>query len=160
MAGAVDEAAELLYGLPLDEFTTARNAAAKELRDLGLGAEADEVKALAKPSVAAWAVNRLTRRRHAELEAFLKAATGARDALEALVRAAREELGGPVSEAIGARIRQTLEAAAVDDGAAEDIRRGRLVKELEPAGFGTLAAHASPSRGKRRAPTPDAAATR
>src|SRR6266700_5797540 len=178
MAGAVDEAAELLYGLPLDEFTTARNAAAKELRDLGLGAEADEVKALAKPSVAAWAVNRLTRRRQAELEAFLEAATGARDAqlrgcgdareairrqrdaLEALVRAAREELGGPVSEAIGARIRQTLEAAAVDDGAAEDIRRGRLVRELEPAGFGTLAAHASPSRGKRRAPTPDAAATR
>ncbi len=36
MADPVDAAAELLYGLPLDEFTVARNAAAKELRDRGL----------------------------------------------------------------------------------------------------------------------------
>ena len=48
MADPVDAAAELLYGLPLDEFTTARNAAAKELRDRGLRAEADAVKALAE----------------------------------------------------------------------------------------------------------------
>ena len=80
MADPVDEAAELLYGLPLDEFTAARNAAAKELRDRGLGAESDEVKALAKPSVAAWAVNQLTRRRHADLDEFLEAAAAAREA--------------------------------------------------------------------------------
>ena len=36
MADPVDEAAERLYGLLLDEFTSARNAAAKELRDRGL----------------------------------------------------------------------------------------------------------------------------
>jgi hypothetical protein len=169
MADPVDGAAGLLYGLPLDEFTTARNAAAKELRDRGLAAEADAVKALAKPSVAAWAVNQLTRRRHADLDEFLEAAAAARDAqlgggadpheaiarqrraLETLVRAAREELGGDASEAVTGRIRQTLEAAAVDDGAAEAVRQGRLAKELEPAGFGTLAAHAKPARGKARA---------
>lgn len=178
MADPVDQAAELLYGLPLDDFTTARNAAAKELRDRGLRAEAEEVKALSKPSLAAWAVNQLTRRRHADLDEFLEAAAVARDAqlgggpgareaigklrdaLEQLVRVAREELGARASDAVAGRIRQTLDAAAVDDQAAEDIRRGRLVKELEPAGFGTLAAHAKP-RGRGRArPSEDAVATR
>jgi hypothetical protein len=170
MAGPVDQAADLLYGLPLDEFTTARNAAAKELRDRGLREEAEAVKALAKPSVAAWAVNQLTRRRHADLDEFLVASAAARDAqlsgaadareavqrqrkaLETLVSAAREELGGDASEAVTTRIRQTLEAAAVDDGAAQAVRAGRLDKELEPAGFGTLAAHAPKApRGKKRA---------
>jgi len=178
MADAVDEAAELLYGLPLDEFTTARNAVAKELRDRGLRDEAEAVKALAKPSVAAWAVNQLTRRRHADLDEFLDAAVAAREAqlggkpgareaikeqrqaLDRLIRAARDELRGKASEAVAGKIRQTLEAAAVDDAAAEEIRRGRLVKELEPAGFGTLAAHA-PAPGKTRpAPRKDAAAAK
>jgi hypothetical protein len=179
MADPVRAAADLLYGLPLDEFTAARNAAAKELRDRGLRDEADEVKGLAKPTVAAWAVNQLTRRRHADLDEFLDASAAARDAqlsgaadsreavqrqrkaLETLVRAAREELGGDASGAVTTRIRQTLEAAAVDDGAAEAVRAGRLEKEFEPAGFGTLAAHAPKApRGKRAAPrreTPAAA---
>jgi hypothetical protein len=179
MADPVDEAAELLYGLPLDEFTAARNAAAKELRDRGLDAESNEVKALAKPSAAAWAVNQLTRRRHADLDEFLEAAVAAReaqlggsgareavrrlrDALDALVDSAREELGGKASDAVAGKIRQTLEAAAVDDRAAEDVRRGRLAKELEPAGFGTLAAHAKarPAGKKPARPTEDAAAAK
>jgi hypothetical protein len=178
MADPVDEAGELLYGLPLDEFTAARNSAAKELRDRGLGEEADAVKAFAKPSVAAWAVNQLTRGRHADLDEFLDAAVAAREAqlggkpdardavkrqreaLEALVRAAREELGGKASEAVVGKIRQTLEAAAVDDHAVEDVRRGRLTKELEPAGFGTLAAHAPPPGKSRPRPAKDAAAAK
>jgi chromosome segregation ATPase len=178
MAKTVDEAAELLYGLPLDEFTTARNAAAKELRDFGLEAEADEVRAFVKPSVAAWAVNQLTRRRHADLDELLDAAIAAReaqfgggpgareaikrlrDALDGLVDAARDELGGKASEAVLGRVRQTLEAAAVDDQAADDVRAGRLTKELEPAGFGTLAAHAKPASKKKAQARPDAAAAR
>ena len=178
MAKPVDQAAELLYGLPLDEFTTARNAAAKELRDRGLKAEAEEVKAFAKPTVPAWAVNQLGRRRHADLDELLDAATAAReaqlgggpdareaikrlrDALDGLVDAARDELGGKASEAVLGKVRQTLEAATVDDRAAEDVRRGRLTKELEPAGFGTLAAHAKPASKKKAQPRPDAAAAR
>src|SRR5204862_3818333 len=82
------------------------------------------------------------------------------DALGQLVRAAREELGGKPTEAVTAKIRQTLEAAAVDDQAAEDVRRGRLTKELEPAGFGTLAAHA-PAPGKKPSrPTQSGAAAK
>jgi hypothetical protein len=177
MNDAAEEAADLLYGLPLDEFTLARNAAEKDLRERGLRADADEVKALVKPTAAAWAVNQLTRRRHADLDEFLDAAEAARDAqlggrgdmreaikrqreaLETLVRAARQEIGGDVSEAVAGRIRQTLEAAAVDDKAAEELRQGRLVKELEPRGFGTLAAHAKPAQAKQR-PKVDSAKAR
>jgi hypothetical protein len=72
-------------------------------------------------------------------------------ALEILGGAAREEPGGGASEAVTGPIRQTLEAAAVDDGAAEAVRQGRLAKELEPAGFGTLAAHAKSARREGRA---------
>lgn len=180
MADAVDEAADRLYGLPLDEFTAARNDAAKELRGRGLRAEADEVKVLPKPSAAAWALNQLTRRRHADLDEFLDLAAGARDAqlgggsaaearqavkamreaLDRLVAAARDELGRKASEAVVTRIRQSLEAAAVDDEAAEDLRRGRLAKELEPAGFGTLVAHAKPAGKAKKRPSQDAAAAR
>jgi hypothetical protein len=170
VADLVDEAADRLYGLPLDEFTTERNAAAKELRDQGLKDEADQVKALPKPSAAAWAVNQLTRRRHADLDDLLDASEAARNAqlggggdareaiarlrkaLDTLVEAARDELPGNVSEAVSTRIRQTLEAAAVDDDAAAAVRQGRLATELEPAGFGTLSAHATEQPRKRRAP--------
>src|SRR5262249_51149563 len=53
----VDEIIDQLYGLPLGEFTAARNEAAAELS----GDEAKRVKALRKPTGAAAAVNRLVR---------------------------------------------------------------------------------------------------
>ena len=43
-----------LYQLPLADFTSARNALAKQA-----GARAPEVRALQKPPVAAWAINQL-----------------------------------------------------------------------------------------------------
>lgn len=46
--------ADRLYALPLGEFTAARNALAKES-----GKDAPTIRALAKPSVPAWAVNQL-----------------------------------------------------------------------------------------------------
>ena len=177
MADRVGEAADRLYGLPLDEFTAERNAAAKELRDEGLKGEAERVKALPKPSVAAWAVNQLTRRRHADVDELLDAAEAARETqlggggdardaitrlrktLDGLVEAATNELGGNASESVTTRIRQTLEAAAVDDDAAVAVKQGRLAKELEPAGFGTLSAHAT-ARPKKRRPVADDSAER
>ena len=50
---------DALFRLPLAEFTGARNALAAQLKKSGRGAEAARVKALAKPSVSAWAVNQL-----------------------------------------------------------------------------------------------------
>jgi len=52
---ALEERLDELYALPLDEFTAARNELAKALRAEGKREEADAVKALAKPSVTAWA---------------------------------------------------------------------------------------------------------
>ena len=56
-----DIAAEIdtLFQLSLAEFTGARNALAKRLRNEGWTLDAERVKALAKPSAPAWAVNQL-----------------------------------------------------------------------------------------------------
>src|SRR3954470_8462953 len=51
-----------LFALPLDEFTVARNALAKRLKQQGDADAAETVRALPKPSVATWAVNQLARR--------------------------------------------------------------------------------------------------
>jgi hypothetical protein len=66
-------APEALYGLPLEEFTPARDALAKELKAAGRKDEAAEVKLLRKPSVAAWALNR-TARDHPDAIERLRAA--------------------------------------------------------------------------------------
>ena len=50
---------DALFRLPLAEFTGARNALAAQLKKRGRGEDAARVKALGKPSIAAWAVNQL-----------------------------------------------------------------------------------------------------
>ena len=61
----LDSVADELYGLPLDEFTTTRNEHAKQARDAGDRELADQIRAMSKPTQAAWLVNQLVRR-HAE----------------------------------------------------------------------------------------------
>src|SRR5947209_1507343 len=68
-----DERIERLYGLPLAEFTPQRNALAAELRVAGDAEAAAAVKALRKPSAAAWAVNQLVRAEPDLVEALLGA---------------------------------------------------------------------------------------
>jgi hypothetical protein len=157
---AADDIIDSLYGLPLEEFTRARNEAATELRREGRREEADEIKALRKPSTVAGAVNRLVREHRDEVEEYLAAASALRDAqlggkgdVAAATKRARETLDRLVQLA-GAEARQTLQAAAVDDGSAEELRRGRLERELEPGGFGTLLSHAQPAPAKARQTKP------
>jgi hypothetical protein len=145
-----DEIADRLYGLELDEFTQARNDAAAELRAEGRREEADEIKALRKPTAAAAAVNRLVREQRKDVEQFLAAAAKLRDAqfagkgdLAAATKAERDALS-KLTRAAGQAVRQSLEAAAVDDDAAREVLAGRLVQELEPRGFGTLLAYGAP----------------
>ena len=145
---AVDEVIDRLYGLPLAEFTGARNEAARELRKAGQRDAAERVKALRKPTAAAGAVNALVREHRGEVEQFLRAATALRDAQFSgkgdLAAASNQEhealerLTGIGGEAV----RQSLLAAAVDDDAAQQLLEARLERELEPRGFGTLLAHA------------------
>ena len=62
-----------LYALPLNEFTAARDEIAKRLRGEGEHELADEVKALRKPTVSVWLVNRLAREREIDVKRLLRA---------------------------------------------------------------------------------------
>src|ERR1700737_5621001 len=73
-AVTVEDVTDRLYGLPLAEFTRARNEAAAELRKAGRRDAADEIKALRKPTASAAAANRLVRGHRTDVEGFLAAA--------------------------------------------------------------------------------------
>jgi hypothetical protein len=159
-AEAPDELTDRLYGLELDEFTPARDAAAKELRKEKRRDEAAVVAKLRKPSAAAWLVNRLARERRDDVDALLEAGEALRDAQERavagegaggdlreaadaerravdeLVRAARElQPGGrKASQAALEQVRTTLHAAAADPTVREGVRAGRLVREVAAGG--------------------------
>jgi hypothetical protein len=151
-----------LFGLPLTEFTSARNELARRLKSAGDSAEAERVRALAKPSVAAWAVNQLSRQESGPVKVLLDvgdALRGAqkqllqgagsadsvrnlrakeREAIELLTSRARdliESAGRPPTEAMLERVSRTLQAAAVDDEGRRLLKAGRLIGELEPVGF-------------------------
>lgn len=172
----VDKAADELYGLPPGEFTNARDELAKRLRKDDREA-ANEVKALRKPTVAAWALNQLARERRKDLDellaagdklqsaqekllaggdraAFQKAAATERElvaklAAEAvsLTRAGGERPGAGLEEKVAA----TLHAAALDEETADQLRAGRLVREREAiGGFGSFGdAEPAPERRSR-----------
>ena len=143
-----DEIIDRLYGLPAAEFTSARDEAVRDLRKEGRRAEAAQVKERRKPNGAAAAVNHLVRDRRSDVERFLAAADALRQVqvrgggdLTAATREEREALGRLV-RAGGDQVRQSLQAAAVDEEAARELLAGRLERELEPRGFGTLFAGA------------------
>lgn len=152
-----------LYGLPLDRFIPERGALVKALRADGRRDEAAAAAALRKPSVAAWAVNQLVRSQPAGVQALCAAGDELRDAqarllagsgdgkslraanerereaVDELVRAAQgllssdgHELSPPVVE----RVADTLHAAALDEAAREQVRDGRLERELRHVGLG------------------------
>jgi hypothetical protein len=174
----VDDEVDGLYALPLDEFTPARNELAKRLRGEGDRETAERVKELAKPSVAAWTVNQIARRRAKRLAALLesaeklraaqekalgggggdalrKAVQAEREAVSALRRHARElldEAGRPSTEAMLDRVAKTLSAAANDPETRPLLEAGRLTEEVETSGFGALAGLAVPSGPPKKAP--------
>ncbi|WP_382308774.1 hypothetical protein [Herbiconiux sp. UC225_62] len=146
-----------LYALTPGEFIAARNARAKAAGDDGDRPLAARIRGLAKPSVAAWAVNALVRHRFEEVDALLdlgermRAAQDAldRDALRELgrdrqrmlagiARSARElgdELGTAVSESAATEVQQTLQAAMGDEAAAAAVRDGTLVRTFSGSGL-------------------------
>src|SRR5215210_3636799 len=89
-----------LFSLPLDEFTAERNALAKRLKQAGDTEAAEQVRALAKPSVAAWAVNQLTRREPEAMRSLLNVGGRLRSAQERSLKGERtaEELRAAQAE--------------------------------------------------------------
>jgi hypothetical protein len=173
----VEQAAEELYGLPPREFTHARDARAKEVRKDGDRHAANEIKALPKPTVAAWTLNQLARRRPDDLEHLLKAGEELRAAQEELLgggdreafqKAASKERdlvaelsadasalaseAGERGSGLQEKVAATLHAAALDEETAEELRAGRLVREREAiGGFGVAGVEPAPSSTQARA---------
>lgn len=155
-----DEVDEL-FKLPLAEFTDARNALAKRLKQSGRANDANLVKTLTKPSVSAWTVNQLYWDHRDEFETLLAAGRRVREAQvsgaasrlsemrtaldarhKALVELSdlaasllRDSGSNPSPETIR-RITTTLEAvSALADGPS----LGRLTQDVDPPGFESLA---------------------
>ena len=149
----IDTEIDRLYQLPPDEFTAARNALAKDA-----GAEGAEVRRLAKPPIAAWAVNQIYWKRRDIYDALIAASTELRklhkailagrradireaakvhdEAIDAALKAALailQEEGHPVTDATRQAILTTLRALPAEDPP------GRLTRTLQPGGFEMLA---------------------
>ena len=150
---ALDSIADELYGLPPEEFTSARNNRAKDLR-MDDAALATRIQALRKPSAAAWLANLLVRDRAAEVEEALTLGARLREAQDgldrvelaslakqrralvtALARSGAELAGKAVTAAVTEELAQTLQAAMTDAAAAEALRTGRLMRSLQAVGF-------------------------
>jgi hypothetical protein len=111
--------ADRLYAEPLSGFTAARDAAARaaaagEDADKGLAAR---IKSLKKPSVAAWALNRLVRRESDQIDQVL--------VLGDSLRAAAESMSADDLRSLNRQRRQLTNALA---GAARDLAREQDVR--------------------------------
>jgi hypothetical protein len=184
VADQVDDVAGRLYGLPLEDFTRERDAAARELRKAKERDAAAVVAKLPKPSQASWAANTLARERRDLVDALLdaadelreaqegavsgkgagalrEAAAAQRAAVDALVAAAKElrPSGRKPTEQTLERLRTTLTAAATDDDVRAALEQGRLVDDASGAGAwglveGADVPAAPPRKPRRTKPKP------
>ena len=181
---AGDGEIDRLYSLPLEEFTGARKELAARLGREGNREQAKGVRGLRRPTLAAWTVNQLIRRRRHDVDALLEAGVrlreqqqgvllgdsseglreateAARSALESLLGSARsvlDEQGRPATDATVEAIAGTLRAAAIDPDAGELLAQGRLTREVESVGFDALAGMVLPAergRGRRTKQAPE-----
>ncbi|MGW2305071.1 hypothetical protein [Streptomyces sp. NPDC001809] len=166
----VEEVADELYGLRPAEFVAARDTYVARARAAKDARAAKAVAALRRPSIAAWAANRLARQRQREAQQFLALGTTLREAhrtldaeqlraasaqrqelISALARTAAAlagEAGLSVSDTVQHEIEQTLHGVLADRDVAEQWVRGRLVRAPEAAvGFPEIAPEAAPARG-------------
>lgn len=175
----VEAAADELYGLPLDEFTAARNERAKQARAQGDGRAAAAIGKLAKPSKVAWLANQLVREHADEIRPLLELGDSMRRAtasldvgqlrqasrqqhqiVYALVRQAQilaNAAGQAMSDSTARGLEDTLHAALADEQAAQQLLQGRLTSGLSRSGFPGIDASIAPvagatAEGKRAQP--------
>ncbi|WP_436500988.1 hypothetical protein [Actinokineospora sp. HUAS TT18] len=139
-----------LYGLPQEDFIAARRELAKQARADGDAEGAAVIEKLAKPTKAAWLVNRLAREHPDEVAALtelgddLRAAHGGAEGASlreltqrrtTLIRELVALAGKSLSESITREIEEMLTAAIADEQAGEVLRAGRVasVKDLSIA---------------------------
>src|SRR6185436_7616472 len=169
---------DALFQLSLSEFTAARNSLATRLKKGGAAADADRIKSLAKPSVAAWVVNQLFWKHRIAFDRLLDAGERFRKAQTAQLagksadlraplearRAALSELSTHAAKILAAggnaatpdtmrRVTTTLEALSTYAGIPDTPLPGRLTDDVQPPGFEALAALV-PRVGSERAGGP------
>jgi hypothetical protein len=162
-----EEAADAVYAAPAADFIATRNELAKQLKADGDALASTRLKALRKPTVAAWIANLLARKLPDELDDLLALGDEFREATADLdgerlreltpkrhqlldklskeaTRLASEE-GQKVSADVGQKLRETLDAALVDPAAGDAVREGRLSSALRHVGFGVVDENGEPS---------------
>jgi len=149
--------ADRLYSLPPGEFTPARDAAAKETPDRDFG---KRIKALRKPTVAAWALNLLVRRESDQIGQVFSLGAALREAAEAMAgdelraltrqrrqltaalattaRALAREYDVRLTTAVADQVEAMLNAAMLDPVAADVVRTGLVVSAFTSTGVGEL----------------------
>ena len=169
---SIEDVARELYGLEPEEFTAARNAAAKEAKDAGDPELAGRVRSLRKPTAGAWLLNQLVRRHGDEVQqvldlgAQLRAAQGTlgADVLRALdrqrrrltravaeqARALGRDAGRRVTDQTTADVEETLRSAMVDAAAGAALSTGLLTDTfsatgLEPVDLSRIVALGAPA---------------
>ena len=162
--GGLENDLDALFKLPVADFTAARNTLAAQLKKGGRRDESERAKALAKPSITAWAVNQLywqhreafdrliatgQRFRQAQTSSRAGKVADMREALDARRKALlhlsdlatallRDAGSSPTPETIH-RISTTLEALSAYASFSDDVRPGRLTRDVDPPGFDSLA---------------------
>ncbi|GAA2296184.1 hypothetical protein GCM10010402_63380 [Actinomadura luteofluorescens] len=151
----LSSAADELYGVPPADFVETRKRLVQEAKGAGDAALAKRIGALRRPTLSAWAVNLLARSAADELTGLLdvgeemRAAWGSGRGLGdleqrrarlvgSLVRTAGElaaDAGGALREQAVREVEDTLQAATVDAGVAEEVREGRLPQPRSHSGF-------------------------
>jgi hypothetical protein len=154
----LDQVADELYGLPVDQFTEVRNARAKELSSAGDRDTAAQVRKLRKPSQAAWIANSLARQHPEEIKKLLdlgkdlrraqdrsqgsdlrRLSSSRQDLVQRLLRLVVDDAkAAGVSFAPDAQrqLVATLEAAMANESAGIALKAGRLTEALSYIGFG------------------------
>jgi hypothetical protein len=156
MLNNYEEAMDRLYMGSPDEFVELRKQLAGELKDSGEDDSSAKIKEAKKPSVAAWALNQISRRNPDQLESLFEASetlAGAKGkaareaaiarhhAVSKLVEAAAsylEETGRSANASMKEKITETLYAVATDEEARSLLERGWLTKEVKSGSLGGL----------------------
>jgi hypothetical protein len=154
----VDEVARDLYRLPPGQFTSARNARAKKAAALGDRELAGAVRALPKPTAAAWLANTVVRVAAPTVEELVALGPALRRAQDSGLRAdmrrlverrraligdlvvvaadAADDAGQPFGTQVQRQLEETLEAAVADESMAAVLRSGLVSEPLRFVGFG------------------------
>ncbi|GAA0941730.1 hypothetical protein GCM10009554_33610 [Kribbella koreensis] len=162
-----DEAADALYAAPSADFISRRNELAKQLKADGDQLGSTRLKALRKPTVAAWLANLLARESPDDIDDLLALGDEFRQAtadldgeklreltprrhklLDQLSKSAAElaeREGQKVSADVAQKLRETLDAGLVDPAAGEAVREARLSSALRHVGFGVVDESGEPS---------------